>query len=195
MKRILLSVIMASCLVSARATIFQYVVTLNGANAGTASLGTGSGTVNYDNVAHSLQLQVNFSGLTGTTTASHIHSPTLTPFTGTASVATTTPSFTGFPLGVTSGSFSSTLDLTLASSWNPSYVTANGGTTAGAEAAFASQIAAGRGYWNIHSSFAGGGEINGFITAIPEPSSLALGGLGFVGIAARAWRRRRSGVS
>src|SRR5204863_6081105 len=99
----------------------------------TTSLGIGSGTVNYDDVAHTLELQVTFSGLTGTTTASHIHGPTTIPFTGTAGVATTTPSFAGFPLGVTSGSFSNTLDLTLASSFNPSYVTANGGTPAGAE--------------------------------------------------------------
>ncbi|MFO1512190.1 MAG: CHRD domain-containing protein [Verrucomicrobiota bacterium] len=192
MKRILLALLIASSVASARASIFQYIVNLNGANAGTTSLGTGTGTVIYDNVAHSLQLQVNFSGLTGTTTASHIHSPTATPFSGTAGVATTTPSFASFPLGVSSGSFANTLDLTQASSWNAAYVTANGGTTAGAEAAFASQIAAGRAYWNIHSSFAPGGEINGFLVAVPEPSSLALVGLGVFGMTARAWSQRRS---
>jgi hypothetical protein len=186
--------LMVCSLMSARATVYQYVVDLNGANAGTTSLGTGSGSVDYDDVAHSLQLQVSFSGLTGTTTASHIHSPTATPFSGTAGVATTTPSFAGFPLGVNSGSFSSTLDLTSASSWNPSYITANGGTTAGAEAAFVSQIAAGRAYWNIHTSFAGGGEINGFLVAVPEPSSLALAALGFVGVAARSLRKRHAAM-
>lgn len=181
---------LVSIAASARAATFQYVVNLNGANAGTASAGTGTGSVIYNDVTHSLQLQVTFSGLTGTTTASHIHSPTASPFSGTAGVATTTPSFTGFPLGVTSGSFSSTLDLTQSSSWNPAYVTANGGTTASAEAAFMGQIAAGRAYWNIHSTFAGGGEINGFLTAIPEPSSLALLGLGFVGLGLQTLNRR-----
>lgn len=189
MKKILLAIVMASSLVSARAAIFQYVV--NFAPVPGGATGSGTGTVNYDDVTHSLQIQASFSGLSGTTTASHIHSPTAVPFSGTAGVATTTPSFTGFPLGVTSGTFSSTLDLSLASSWNGAYVTANGGTTATAEAAFVSQIAAGKAYWNIHSSTFGGGEINGFLTAVPEPSSLALAGLGIVGMTTRFWRQRR----
>ena len=40
-----------------------------------------------------------------------------------------------FPLGVTSGTYDNTLDMTQATSYNPAYVTATGGTTAGAEAA------------------------------------------------------------
>ncbi len=76
---------------------------------------------------------------------------------------TTTPTFAGFPLGVTSGSYNNTLDLTLASSYNPAYITANGGTTATAEAALAAAIASGRAYLNIHSSVFGGGEIRGFL--------------------------------
>ena len=132
MKRILLSVLAVCGVLSAQANIFQYSVTLSGANESpvNASPGIGSGTVNYDNVLHLLQLQVTFSGLiqtngAGGTSASHIHAPTLSPFTGTAGVATTTPSFAGFPLGVFSGSFSNTLDLTLASSWNGAYVGTN----------------------------------------------------------------------
>ena len=53
------------------------------------------------------------------------------------SMATTAPSFVGVPLGVTSGTFNATLDLTLASSFNPAFVTAGGGTVADAEAALA----------------------------------------------------------
>jgi len=195
MKKILLAALLMCGLMSARATLFQYYANLDGASEFPAngSGGTGFATVDYDNVAHTLALNVVFTNLTGNTTASHIHAPTLFPFalTNNAGVATTTPSFTGFPLGVTSGSFSSTLNLTLASSFNPSYVTANGGTTASAEAALAAAIASGRAYWNIHSSFAGGGEIRGFLTPVPEPSTLAVVGLGLVGIAARTWSRRR----
>jgi hypothetical protein len=195
MKRILLAILLAGSMVTARATIYQYMVDLNGANAGNASPGTGAATVNYDDVGHSLQLQISFSGLTGTTTATHIHSPTALPFAGTAGVATTTPSLAGFPLGVSSGSFSTTLDLTAASSWNPSYITANGGTTAGAEAAFASQIAAGRAYWNLHTSTFGGGEINGFLVAVPEPSSLTLVLIGAASLTVRGWKKRRTDES
>jgi hypothetical protein len=112
-----------------------------------------------------------FSGLTGNTTASHIHAPTAFPFnlTNTAGVATTTPTFAGFPLGVTSGTYSNTLDLTALSSYNPSFVTANGGTAATAEAALTAAIAEGRAYWNVHSSTFPGGEIRGFLEAHDQP--------------------------
>lgn len=190
MKRILLAAIMTGCLVSARAAIYEYTVSLDGPSEPTASLGTGLGSVFYDDIAHSLQLQVSWSGLTGGTTVSHIHGPTTTPFTGTAGVVLTPTTLPGFPAGVTSGSYSTTLDLTLASTYPAAYITANGGTTAGAEAAITAAIAQGRTYWNIHSSVFGGGEIRGFLVAVPEPSSLALVGLGLVGLATRAHRQR-----
>jgi len=190
MKKILLSALTACSLMSAHAALLQYSVSLDGPSESpaNASPGIGSGTVNYDDSAHTLQLQVSFSGLTGTTTASHIHAPTASPFSGTAGVATTTPSFAGFPLGVTSGSYSDTLDLTAASSYNPAFITANGGTPAGAESALAAAMAGGKAYWNIHSSTFGGGEIRGFLVPVPEPSTVALLGLG---AGALVWRLRR----
>lgn len=192
MKKILFPVLALCGLVSAQAAVFQYSLTLNGANESpaNASPGFGTGFVNYDNVLHTLQLQVTFSGLTGTTTASHIHGATAAPFAGTAGVATTTPSFAGFPLGVSSGSYANTLDLTLTSSYNASYITANGGTTASAEAALAAAMAAGKTYFNIHTTTFGGGEIRGFLTAVPEPSSLALAGLAGLGFVTRRWRKQ-----
>ena len=42
-------------------------------------------------------------------------------------VATEVPSFTNLPMGVTSGSFTEMFDLTLDSSYNPAFETANGG--------------------------------------------------------------------
>ena len=69
-----------------------------------------------------LRVEVSFSGLVGTTTAPHIHCCTASPLSGNAGVATLTPTFTGFPLGVTSGTY----HLTLSPSWNPAFVTAHG---------------------------------------------------------------------
>lgn len=141
-----------------------------------ASLGGGSGTVTIDTVTNMMALSLSFSGLTGTTTASHLHCCTAVPNTGTAGVATTTPSFAGFPLGVTSGTFSSTLDLTAASSYNSAFIIANGGTTASAEAVLLAGIAAGEVYWNVHSTVVPGGEIRGFLVATPEPATFGLVG-------------------
>ncbi len=180
-------VTVAACLVafSASATIYTFDATLNGASESpaNASPGTGFGTANYDSIAHTLHLQLTFSGLTGTTTASHIHSPTLSPFSGTAGVATTTPYFTGFPIGVTSGTFDSTLDLTATTSYNSTYLTANGGSTATAEASLTASMLAGTAYWNVHTTTFGGGEIRGFFVLVPEPSSLALLALGGTALA------------
>ena len=162
------------------ASVVTYVVNLDGPSESpaNASPGIGFATITIDSILNTLRVQVTFSGLLGTTTASHIHSPTPSPFTGVAGVATTTPSFAGFPLNVTSGTFDNTLDLTLASSYNPAFVTANGGTTASAEAALLAGIATGEAYLNIHTSVVPGGEIRGFLVAVPEPATL-----GFVGLA------------
>ena len=194
MKKLILSTLLIGGLMSANASVFLYSVSLSGPNESpaNASPGTGSGTVAYDDVLHTLQLQVSFSGLTGTTTASHIHAATAAAFAGTAGVASTTPSFAGFPLGVTSGTYANTLDLTLASSYNPSYITAHGGTTTQSEIDLTAAMAAGKAYWNIHSSTFGGGEIRGFLTAVPEPSCLALLALGAIGVAAKARRSNRN---
>ena len=181
-------------LMTANASVFLYSVSLNGDNEAppNASPGIGSGTIAYDNVARTLSINVNFSGLLGNTTAAHIHGATATPFTGTAGVVLTPGTLPGFPLGVTSGSYSSVLDLSLATTYPAAYITANGGTTLGAESAITSAIAAGRTYFNVHSTVVGGGEIRGFLTAVPEPSSLALLALGAIGIATKARRKNRN---
>ena len=179
----------AATTTNAATFLYQAILTGPSESPANASPGTGYALFSYDNVAHTLHLSIAFSGLTAPTTASHIHAPTASPFTGTAGVATTTPTFAGFPLGVTSGGYDATLDLTAASSYNAAFVTAHGGTTAGAETALASSIAAGLSYLNIHTSAFPSGEIRGFLTPIPEPGSWALMIGGFV-IAGGAMRRR-----
>jgi hypothetical protein len=67
------------------------------------SPGFGQATVVVDPTANTLQVHVTFGGLTSGTTASHIHCCVASGAPGNFLVATTTPTFPSFPLGVTSG--------------------------------------------------------------------------------------------
>lgn len=154
-----------------------------------ASLGTGYANVYFDLVAHTMQVIVSFSGLTTGNTNAHIHCCTAIPGVSTAGVATTTPTFTGFPTGAVSGFYDHTFDMTLASSYNAAFVTANGGSALSAELALYNGLQAGRAYLNIHTSTFPGGEIRGFL-AVPEPLTLSLFGAGLAGVAALRRRRR-----
>jgi hypothetical protein len=153
------------------AAVVSYVANLDGASEAVPnpSAGTGFVQVDIDAAAHTMHILATFSGLTGTVTSAHIHAATMVAGTGSAGVATTTPTFSGFPSGVTAGIYEITLDMTLASSYNPAYVTANGGSTASAEAALFQAIADGKAYFNIHTSAYGGGEIRGF----PAPNTVS----------------------
>jgi hypothetical protein len=154
-----------------------YYTTLSGPNEfpTNSSPGTGKAVVTID--GNLMRVQVTFSGLvpqtsTGLpsgTTASHIHAPTPVPLslTSTAGVATQTPTFADFPLGVRAGTYDHSFDMTQNSSYNPAYITANGGTAASAFTALKTAIAAGKSYLNIHSNAFGGGEIRGFLLACP----------------------------
>ncbi|UTP41267.1 CHRD domain-containing protein [Phenylobacterium sp. LH3H17] len=175
----------------ANATAFVFETVLLGANEVpfAATPGTGTGRVTFDDVWNTMRVETSFSGLLGTTTVSHIHC--CQPAGINAGVATTTPTFTGFPAGATSGSYDHTFDMTLANSYNAAFVTANGGTMASAFAALLNGAKAGNAYLNIHTTSFAGGEIRGQLSLVPEPQTWALMIAGF-GMAGAALRRRKA---
>ena len=185
-----------ACANAAHATVTVFDASLSGPNEAppNASPATGTVTVTIDPTAHTAQLSGAFSGLLSNTTVAAIQGPTPSPFIGTAGVITPVPAFAGFPLGVTAGAFSSTLDTLNLASYNPAFVTANGGTAASAEVAFYAAVFGGEAYFNIHTVNAAGGEIRGFLVPreVPEPGAwlMMVVGFGALGVAVRRRRRR-----
>jgi hypothetical protein len=156
-----------------QAVPITFAAILTGANEvpATPSLGIGNALVTIDSATNIMHVVVTFSGLLSPTTASHIHC--CGPAGTNQMVATTTPTFPGFPLGVTSGAYDRFFNLLDAGTWNPAFITAHGGTIAQAEADFIAGMLAGNTYLNIHTMQFGGGEIRGQLR-IPEPATLAL---------------------
>jgi hypothetical protein len=199
MKHSLFSLMLAAAMLvaapSARATLIFIHVDLRPTNEvpPTASNGTGFADLTFDTVALTLQGHIVFSGLTGVTTAAHIHCCLASPFqTGVnVGVATLVPAFPGFPMGVKSGVDDFILDLSLASSYNPAFIMLQGGL-ANAEAAFIAGLISGRTYLNIHTDAINGfpgGEIRGIV---PEPMTISLLALGLSAAGFLSRRRKRS---
>src|SRR5215207_6170616 len=185
MKRILSALALALALsalpVEARADVFVLTTTMTGAQEvpPTGSPGIGSALVTIDTVTNLMTVNVAFAGLLSPTTIAHIHCCAGPG--GIAIPATTVPSFPGFPVGVTTGTYLQTFDLTLASTYNPAFIAAHGGTVLSAQAAFTAGLLNGQAYFNIHTMQFPTGEIRGQLQAVPEPATLLLLTSGILG--------------
>ena len=200
MRRVLASVLLlcASALPVAAAPL-SFSASLSGSaeEPANASPGTGVTVVTIDPEAHTMRVQVAFSGLQGVTTAAHIH--VVGSFNDTnlldtvGPVFTTTPTFPGFPNGVTAATYDQTFNTLAAGTYNPALLNnpAIANSVAAAEQALFAGILSGNAYLNVHSSVFPGGEIRGFLDPVPEPASVALLGIGVVALLSGRRRQPR----
>ena len=137
------------------------------------SSATGTTTVFWDTTTSSMTVIVGFTGLTTPNTAAHIHCCATAP--GNAGVATTTPTFTGFPGGVTGGSYTRTFNMLDAASYNPAFVSPR--VVSRMPRRPPRGLQAGRAYMNIHSQMFGGGEVRGFLHPAPCLTGVQFGPL------------------
>jgi hypothetical protein len=114
-----------------------------------------------------------FNNLTSLANNSHIHGPTASNngsgFTQTAGVLF---NLTRSSDAITGGTFTS--------------------APIALSAAQVTDLMNGKFYINIHTANNGGGELRGFIVAVPEPSSFALLGLASIGAAGFYWKKRNA---
>lgn len=130
------------------------------------SLGSGSValTVNFD--LFTMEIEAEFSGLTGNVVSASIHGLTSLPLEGAA--ATISRTLPDFPVGVTAGSYEKTLDLTLATSYDPAFLASFGGSISLASNAFFEGLVEGTTYFNLETSAFATGEIRGFLMPTPK---------------------------
>lgn len=175
------------CALPVGANTITYTAIMTGANEVPPTGSSATGLASLSLTGDLLTVDVIFSGLTGgTASAAHIHCCALPGNNAPVAIP-----FTSFP-SATSGSYTNTFDLTLASTYTSAFITAEGGTVADAEAAILVALNDNQTYTNIHNATFPGGEIRGWIIATPEPNSLWLLCTGIAGTLGTVIRRLRS---
>lgn len=160
----------------AHAQIYRVVLSGSSEIPAVSTTGSGSGIVTLNAVTDEMRVRANFSDLIGNTTASHIHCCVVQP--ANAGVATTVPTFPGFPVGVRSGEWDNIYAMQSPGIWNTAFINANGGTPAGAKTALINGANAGQAYLNVHSASFPGGEIRGTLlrhSFIPNATARTIG--------------------
>jgi hypothetical protein len=183
----MLALAAAALFSAASAHAATYSTTLSGANETmpNTTTATGAGTLTLSTNMNFVGVNLSWAGLVAPASGAHLHCCAFQGANGPIAIDFAPPP-------VTTGGVSLFYDLTQAATYRPAFVTANGGTAAGARTAFLNGLTSGRAYYNVHNATFPGGQIRGqlALTAVPEPASWALmiGGFGLVGSALRQRR-------
>jgi hypothetical protein len=167
MKKLIIGLTLAVLLpvgVASAQSTFQAFLTGTGETPPNGSPATGFGTVVLNAAQTQITVDENWSGLTAAATASHIHGPG-----GAGTNAAVLFPFAGVPAATAGAIPEQVFSIT------------------------AQQVAwlfAGYLYMNVHTSTFPGGEIRGQLLLVPEPSSLALLGVGGIPLALGYLRKK-----
>lgn len=185
--KFILPIAAAIAAVAMPAQAATFYTTLSGAKetVPNASTATGTGTLVLSADQNTVNIFLNWAGLTGPAVGAHIHCCA-------AQGANAGVAIDFGPPSLATGSLTRTYNLTLASTYTGGFRTANGGTAASAQAAFLAGLIGGKAYYNVHTRAFPGGEIRGQLAAVPETATwgMMIAGFGIVGGAMRVQRRR-----